>query len=136
MPEDPFAKLGALDQKLFQSTPSPTESKPLQSTKSKVKRSTPSPTDPQTLKQQEAASEQTSSPLPDQPASPPISPLISSLASGLVPQPGSQVVQHSKQFYISERLDKRIDEAVRYFQERHSLNKADRSIVVTAFLDN
>lgn len=39
-------------------------------------------------------------------------------------------------FYITERLNQRIDEAVRYFQVKHGIKKVDRSIVVTALLDN
>ncbi len=39
-------------------------------------------------------------------------------------------------FYITERLNQRIDEAVHYFQEKHGLKKVDRSIVVTALLEN
>jgi hypothetical protein len=32
-------------------------------------------------------------------------------------------------------LDKRLDEAVRYFQEVHGIRKVDRSILVNAMLD-
>ena len=39
-------------------------------------------------------------------------------------------------FYITEQLNKRIDEAVRYYQEKHNLAKVDRSIVVTAILED
>ncbi len=39
-------------------------------------------------------------------------------------------------FYITERLNQRIDEAVRYYQQKHGIKKVDRSIVVTALLEN
>ncbi len=51
-------------------------------------------------------------------------------------QPTGKVVDRPKAFYITERLDKRLDEAVRYFQERHGIRKVDRSIIVNALLDN
>ena len=46
------------------------------------------------------------------------------------------IVDRPKAFYITERLDKRLDEAVRYFQEVHGIKKADRSTVVNAIMDN
>ena len=39
-----------------------------------------------------------------------------------------------KAFYITTRLDKRLDDAVRYFQDMHGIKKADRSTVVNAML--
>jgi hypothetical protein len=48
----------------------------------------------------------------------------------------SSIVDRPKAFYITERLDKDIDSAVRYFQEVHGIRKADRSTVVNAILDN
>ncbi len=47
-----------------------------------------------------------------------------------------KVMDKPRGFYITEQLNKRIDEAVRYYQETHNLKKVDRSIVVTALLDN
>ena len=47
-----------------------------------------------------------------------------------------KVMDKPRGFYITEQLNKHIDEAVRYYQERHNLKKVDRSIVVTALLDN
>jgi uncharacterized protein YeaC (DUF1315 family) len=47
-----------------------------------------------------------------------------------------KVMDKPRGFYITEQLNKRIDEAVRYYQEQHNLKKVDRSIVVTALLDN
>ena len=48
----------------------------------------------------------------------------------------NKIVQKPKGFYITERLDKKLDEAVRYLQEVHGIKKADRSTIVNAILDN
>ncbi len=48
----------------------------------------------------------------------------------------SRVLDRPKAFYITERLDRRLDEAVRYLQETHGIRKVDRSTVVNALLDN
>jgi hypothetical protein len=47
-----------------------------------------------------------------------------------------RIMDKPRGFYITERLNKRIDEAVRYYQDKHHLRKVDRSVVVTALLDN
>ena len=47
----------------------------------------------------------------------------------------TQTVDRPKSFYITVRLDRRLDEAVRYFQEAHGIKKVDRSILVNAMLD-
>jgi len=47
-----------------------------------------------------------------------------------------RVMERPKAFYITKRLDRDIDEAVRYFQDVHGIKKVDRSVVVTAMLDN
>ena len=47
----------------------------------------------------------------------------------------TKTVDRPKSFYITVRLDKRLDEAVRYFQEIHGIRKVDRSIIVNAMLD-
>ena len=47
-----------------------------------------------------------------------------------------RVLEKPKGFYITAELDKRIDKAVRYLKETHGIKKVDRSIVVTALLDN
>ena|SRR5260370_26330455 len=47
-----------------------------------------------------------------------------------------KVMEKPRGFYITERLNQRIDEAVRYYQEKHNLKKVDRSIVVTVLLEN
>jgi hypothetical protein len=38
-------------------------------------------------------------------------------------------------FYITEGLNQRLNDAVRYFQEVHGIRKVDRSIVVSAMLE-
>ena len=48
----------------------------------------------------------------------------------------SKIVDRPKAFYITERLDKRLDEAVRYFQEKHGIKKVDRSTIVNVMLDS
>src|SRR2546428_5410503 len=48
----------------------------------------------------------------------------------------NKIVDRPKAFYITERLDKRLDEAVRYFQEKHGIKKVDRSTIVNVMLDN
>jgi hypothetical protein len=47
----------------------------------------------------------------------------------------SRIVARPKAFYITERLDARLDEAVRYLQTRHGIRKVDRSTIVNAMLD-
>ncbi len=47
-----------------------------------------------------------------------------------------RVLEKPKAFYITVGLDKHIDQAVRYLKETHGIKKVDRSIVVTALLDN
>jgi len=49
---------------------------------------------------------------------------------------GSPIVSRPKAFYITQRLDRRLDEAVRYFQQTHGIKKADRSTIVNAILDD
>jgi hypothetical protein len=48
----------------------------------------------------------------------------------------NKIVEKPKAFYITQRLDKRLDEAVRYFQEQHGIKKVDRSTLVNVMLDN
>ena len=51
-------------------------------------------------------------------------------------RPSGRIVGRPKAFYITERLNQRLDQAVRYYQEVHGLAKIDRSTVVNAMLDN
>jgi hypothetical protein len=54
----------------------------------------------------------------------------------LTSREGNQTVERPKAFYITKRLDRRIDAAVRYLQEKHGIKKADRSVLVNAMMDN
>ena len=49
--------------------------------------------------------------------------------------PSGQIVGRPKAFYITTRLDQRLDIAVRYFQEVHHIAKVDRSTVINVLLD-
>ena len=51
-------------------------------------------------------------------------------------RPDNSIVDRPKAFYILNRLDKSIDNAVRYYQEQHSIRKVDRSVIVNAILDD
>lgn len=48
----------------------------------------------------------------------------------------SKTVDRPKAFYITERLDRKLDEAVRYLQDNHDIKKVDRSTIINAILDN
>ena len=48
----------------------------------------------------------------------------------------NKVVDRPKAFYITQSLDRRLDEAVRYLHERHGIKRVDRSAIVNAILDN
>lgn len=61
---------------------------------------------------------------------------IDPLMNRLSGSSGNRVMDKPRAFYITERLNQRIDEAVRYYQEKHNLKKVDRSIVVTTLLEN
>jgi hypothetical protein len=50
-------------------------------------------------------------------------------------QSANKLMDRPRGFYITERLNDRIDTAVKYFQDVHGIKKADRSVVVTAMLD-
>jgi hypothetical protein len=47
----------------------------------------------------------------------------------------NDIVSKPKGFYITYRLNKRLDQAVKYLQEKRGLKKADRSLVINALLD-
>jgi len=48
---------------------------------------------------------------------------------------GDRILRKPRGFYISERLDRRLDEAVSYLREQHGMRRVDRSVLVTALLD-
>ena len=45
------------------------------------------------------------------------------------------IVSKPKGFYITYRLDKRLNNAVDYLQEKHGFKKVDRSLILNAMLD-
>ena len=56
-------------------------------------------------------------------------------AIGPTELPSGDVVRRPKAFYITKRLDRRIDEAVRYMSQVKGINKVDRSTVLNALAD-
>ena len=48
---------------------------------------------------------------------------------------GQSIVARPKAFYITQRLDARLESAVRYYQEQHGIPKVDRSTIINALLD-
>lgn len=79
-------------------------------------------------------------PVADQPpahqTSQPVSRLTSQPIGQSTRRPSLPVVERPKAFYITKQLDRRLDEAVRYYQEKHGITKVDRSALVNAILDN
>jgi hypothetical protein len=73
----------------------------------------------------------------NQSANQPASQLASRLAKqpAARPNPGDNRITF-KGFYITERLDRRLTEAVRYYQDVHGIKKVDRSILLNAMLDD
>jgi hypothetical protein len=47
----------------------------------------------------------------------------------------ARVLERPRGFYITRRLDRRLDRAVAYLKEQHGLRKVDRSVLVTTLLD-
>ncbi len=70
----------------------------------------------------------------NQPVNPLGDPPVGQLVDPPVDQPGDRVTKVG--LYITSGLDRNLDEAVRYFQERHGIKKVDRSIIVNAILGN
>lgn len=54
----------------------------------------------------------------------------------LTSREGNRTVERPKAFYITKLLDRRIDAAVRYLQEKHGIKKVDRSVIVNAMMDS
>ena len=71
----------------------------------------------------------------DQPTAQSIDESTSQSTDRLNDLPSGRVGGRPKAFYITERLDRRLDEAVQYFKSKN-INKVDRSTVVNAMLDN
>ena len=48
----------------------------------------------------------------------------------------NQVVGRPKAFYITERLDRWLDQAANYYQTVHRIKRVDRSTIINALLDD
>ncbi len=48
----------------------------------------------------------------------------------------NKIVDRPKGFYILERIDRYLDDSVRFYQEKHNIRKVDRSVIVNAILDD
>jgi hypothetical protein len=72
----------------------------------------------------------------DRPTSQPVSRSTSQSTNLSTTITGNRIVGRPKAFYITERLDTRLDAAVQYLQEKHGIRKVDRSTLVNALLDN
>ena len=139
--DNPFAKLGALDQKLYQET---TPKQEIHSSRKQEVQETSIPEDDQQAplppgeedKAFKVVNYQSVDRLVDQSISQSTNRSISQstkqLASSLST---SSIVDRPKAFYITTQLDKRLDDAVRYFQNVHGIKKTDRSTVINAMLD-
>src|SRR4051812_43148351 len=138
--DNPFAKLGALVQKLYQ------ETAPKQEIHSTRKQEV----------QEKGISENQQAPLPPreedkafkvvhyQSVDRPVDQSVNQSTNQSIGQSTKQltnnlstssIVDRPKAFYITTQLDKRLDDAVRYFQNVHGIKKADRSTVINAMLD-
>src|SRR4051794_24596585 len=139
-PDNPFAKLGALDQKLYQ------ETAPKQEIHTPRKQEV----------QEKSIPENQQTPLPPgeedkafkvthyQSVDRSVGQSTGQSTNQSIGQSTKQqtnnlstssIVDRPKAFYITTQLDKRLDHAVRYFQDVHGIKKADRSTVVNAMLD-
>src|SRR4051794_16739236 len=63
---------------------------------------------------------------PAQVVSQPVGQSTSQSADQSTSRPASGVVDRPKAFYITKQLDRRLDEAVRYYQGKHGIRKVDR----------
>lgn len=89
----------------------------------------PSPQPPSTPVQTPRSSE-------SQPPHSPIHQSSSQTTGRSTERPSGKLVGRPKAFYITVRLNQRLDEAVRYYQAVHGLSKVDRSTIINAMLDN
>ena len=139
--DNPFAKLGALDQKLYQET---TPKQEIHSSRKQEVQETSIPEDQQTPlppKEEDKAFKVVHYQSIDQPVDQSINQSTNRSINQSTKQltnnlPPGNIVDRPKAFYITTRLDKRLDDAVRYFQDVHGIKKADRSTVVNAMLDS
>src|SRR3954469_4063819 len=131
--DNPFAKLGALDQKLYQETTPKQEVPVSRKREVPVARITENQEPP---KEEDKAFKVVNC----QPADQSVDQSTSQSTSQSTKQSinkfsSNDIVDRPKAFYITVRLDKRLDDAVRYYQDVHGIKKADRSTVVNAMLD-
>jgi len=89
-------------------------------------RPTPQPLSPSTA---------TAQPPHDPPTSPSIDQSTHQSIDQSTKETTNAIVDRPKAFYITQRLDRTLDEAVRYYQDVHGIKKADRSIIINAILD-
>ena len=142
--DNPFAKLGALDQKLYQET---TPKQEIHSSRKQEVQEANIPEDQQTPlppREEDKAFKivhyqsgnrsvnQSTSQSINRSTNQSVGQSTKHLTNNLST---SSIVDRPKAFYITTRLDKRLDDAVRYFQDVHGIKKADRSTVVNAMLD-
>jgi hypothetical protein len=138
--DNPFAKLGALDQKLYQET-TPKQEVPVSRKQDvQVAGITENQQLPQPSKEEDKAFKVVKYQSADQSVDQSINQSTSQSTSQSTKQSinkfsSNDIVDRPKAFYITVRLDKRLDDAVRYFQDVHGIKKADRSTVVNAMLD-
>jgi hypothetical protein len=138
--DNPFAKLGALDQKLYQETSPKQEvhyprKLDVQETVTPENQQTPLPP-----REEDKAFKIVHYQSVDQSVGQSINQSTDQSTSQSTKQsinhsPFNDIVDRPKAFYITVRLDKRLDDAVRYFQDTHGIKKVDRSTVVNAMLD-
>jgi hypothetical protein len=139
--DNPFAKLGALDQKLYQET---TPKQEIPSSRKQEVQETSIPEDqqiPLPPREEDKAFKVVHYQSIDQPVDQSINQSTNRSINQSTKQltnnlPPSNIVDRPKAFYITTRLDKRLDDAVRYFQDVHGIKKTDRSTVVNAMLDS
>jgi hypothetical protein len=143
--DNPFAKLGALDQKLYQET---TPKQEIHFSRKQEVQETNIPKDQQAPlppREEDKAFKVVHYQSIDQPVDQSINQSTNRSIDQSINQsikqltnnlPPNNIVDRPKAFYITTRLDKRLDDAVRYFQDVHGIKKADRSTVVNAMLDS
>ena len=73
--------------------------------------------------------------VPSQPTSQSTHQSVNQSVDRLTDKTDIQVVDRPKSFYITNRLDQRLNMAVQYLQERRGIKKVDRSVLINAKLD-
>lgn len=83
-----------------------------------------------TRKQPTASTARPSQQVADSPSSP-----VDQSTDRSTEAPSGELVPRPKAFYITRRLDRRLERAVQYLQEEHGIVRVDRSTVVNVLLD-